>query len=256
VGPGDPPVLWHLKVSNYNEKARWALDHKRVAHTRRAVTPGAHVRVARRLTGGDTFPVLVLDGRAIGDSTRIIEALEHEQPERSLYPADPDLRRRALDLEEHFDEELGPYIRLIAVDAALGDPTLLFGMFTPDLRGWRLAFLRGAFPLLRGRLARGFATSPESVERAYAKIAAAGETLREHAGPGGYLAGDTFSVADLTLAALVAPAVAPPEFPYPQPQRGHPAFARLREALDAAGILRWAEDMYARHRGASAEIAP
>jgi len=22
----DVPVLWHLKVSNYNEKARWALD--------------------------------------------------------------------------------------------------------------------------------------------------------------------------------------------------------------------------------------
>src|SRR5205823_2996625 len=22
------PVLWHLKVSNYNEKARWALDYK------------------------------------------------------------------------------------------------------------------------------------------------------------------------------------------------------------------------------------
>jgi hypothetical protein len=22
----DTPTLWHLKVSNYNEKARWALD--------------------------------------------------------------------------------------------------------------------------------------------------------------------------------------------------------------------------------------
>jgi hypothetical protein len=24
------PVVWHLKVSSYNEKPRWALDYKRV----------------------------------------------------------------------------------------------------------------------------------------------------------------------------------------------------------------------------------
>ena len=34
------PVLWHLEISHYNEKARWALDYKGIAHVRRAVTPG------------------------------------------------------------------------------------------------------------------------------------------------------------------------------------------------------------------------
>src|SRR5437762_11893007 len=101
-------VLWHLKVSNYNEKARWALDFKRVPHVRRAVMPGAHRAVAAKLTGGTTFPVLVLDGEAIGDSTRIIEALERRHPDRPLYPDDPEARRQALELEDFFDEELGP----------------------------------------------------------------------------------------------------------------------------------------------------
>ena len=32
-------------------------------------------------------------------------------PEPPLYPQDPGERRRALELEEHFDEELGPHIR-------------------------------------------------------------------------------------------------------------------------------------------------
>jgi glutaredoxin len=72
----DTPILWHLKVSNYNEKARWALDYKGIPHIRRAEVPGQHAKLARRLTGESTFPVLVLDGEAIGDSTRIIEALE------------------------------------------------------------------------------------------------------------------------------------------------------------------------------------
>ena len=31
-----PPVLWHIKISHYNEKVRWALDYKRVMHKRRA----------------------------------------------------------------------------------------------------------------------------------------------------------------------------------------------------------------------------
>ena len=64
-----------------------------------------------------------------------------------------------------------------------------------------------------------------------------------------------FSVADLTLAALVAPAIAPEQFPYPQPQRHDPRLERVRAALDENGIREWAHRMYARHRGSSAEVA-
>ena len=109
------PVLWHLKVSHYNEKARWALDYKGIPHVRRAVEPGRHRRMARELTGGSTFPVLSLDGEAIGDSTQIIAALERRKPDPPLYPTDPGERRRALELEEFFDEELGPYTRRLAM---------------------------------------------------------------------------------------------------------------------------------------------
>src|SRR5205807_9592433 len=86
--PGELPVLWHLKVSNYNEKARWALDYKGVPHVRRAGVPGQHLRIAKRLTGGRTFPILVVDGEPIGDSTRIIETLEARWPDPPLYPRD------------------------------------------------------------------------------------------------------------------------------------------------------------------------
>src|SRR5436190_35781 len=116
------PVLWHLKVSNYNEKARWALDYKRVPHRRVAAMPGAHMLVALRLTRRPTMPVLELDGTAIGDSTRIIGALEERYPDPPLYPVDPEERTRALELEDYFDENFGRDIRRVAFWPILLDP--------------------------------------------------------------------------------------------------------------------------------------
>ncbi|HEX8122409.1 MAG TPA: glutathione S-transferase family protein [Solirubrobacteraceae bacterium] len=242
------PVLWHLKVSHYNEKARWALDHKRVPHTRRAVTPGVHPLVARLLSGGETFPVLVVDGRAIGDSTEIIAELERRQPDRPLYPADPDARRRALELEDFLDEELGPYTRMLAMHHALPDQELFVGMFMPDLAAGARPLVRAAFPALRSQIEAQFDLRGDGPERALAKVRAAAERLKAEVGPSGYLVGDTFTVADLTLAALLAPPLAPEQFPYAQPQRDHPLFAPVREALDGLGLLGWMRELYARHR--------
>lgn len=35
----DTPILWHLKVSDYNEKARWALDYKGIPQVRQNRRP-------------------------------------------------------------------------------------------------------------------------------------------------------------------------------------------------------------------------
>jgi glutathione S-transferase len=253
----DLPVLWHLKVSHYNEKARWALDLKRVPHTRRALIPGRHDRVVKRLTGGrsSTTPVLVIDGHALGDSTAIIEELERRQPDPPLYPADPDERRRALELEDWFDEELGPYTRLLVVHHTLPQAKLFLGTFASDLQGRRLLVARAMFPVLRRGIKRAFAIDDAAIENAYDKLRAAGERYHAELQPSGYLVGDSFTVADLTLAALLAPVVAPEQYPYPQPQRGHPRLARAREALDPE-MTAWARDIYARHRARSAEATP
>src|ERR687885_2208796 len=113
---GNDVVLWHLPISHYSEKVRWALRFKGIEHRRNVGLPGAHIGVALWLTRGRqaTFPVLELDGRRIGDSTAIIAALEERFPDPPLYPADPVDRRRALELEDFFDEELGPNIRRAA----------------------------------------------------------------------------------------------------------------------------------------------
>ena len=34
-----PTTLYHIEISHYNEKARWALDYKGVPHVRKAPPP-------------------------------------------------------------------------------------------------------------------------------------------------------------------------------------------------------------------------
>src|SRR5436309_8840629 len=107
------PILWHIVISHYSEKARWALAYKGVEAERRATAPGMHMALALWLTRGRsvTLPLLELDGERFGDSTAIIAALERRFPSPPLYPVDPRERRAALELEAFYDEELGPAIR-------------------------------------------------------------------------------------------------------------------------------------------------
>ena len=138
-GLGALPVLWHFTVSHFNEKVRWALDFKRIPHVRRALLPGFHFRKVWSMTGQTAVPVLVLDGRPINDSTRIIAALERAYPELPLYPRNEPERRRALELEDFFDKEVGPSVRAMLVHAQfVHNPELTAALFTVGMgRGSR-----------------------------------------------------------------------------------------------------------------------
>jgi glutathione S-transferase len=249
TGDGNLPVLWQLELSHYNEKVRWALDHKRISHRRRSLLPGVHAVVTRRLTGSvDTTPVLTLDGRSIGDSTRIIATLEERWPEPALYPSDPEQRRRALELEDFFDEELGPHVRRAVYHVLLDHPDLVVPLFAHGQPLPARLLLRAGFPALRVAMRRALTVTAQAAAESRERCVSAMDRLEHELGPSGYLVGDRFSVADLTAAALFYPAVQPPEFPYPSVTR---IPAEAREFLDALGQRpggRWVAEMYRRHR--------
>src|SRR3954471_14082461 len=192
-GPAvETPVLWHLEISHYNEKARWALDYKGVAHVRRAVTPGLQELTARRLRAGRTVPILEMNGRAIGDSTRIIEKIERRWPEPLLYPADIKDRSRALDLEAYFDEDCGPDARRVLFNDNLAEPETFLAMFYGADRP-RVGLLEPLTPLLLQVVKWRFQIRPETVEESREKVRAAFDMIETEAGPSGYLVGESFT---------------------------------------------------------------
>jgi glutathione S-transferase len=248
------PVLWQIRFSHSNEKARWALDHKRIAHQRRSVLPGLHVLQAKRLYGGETLPVLILDGEVIPDSARIIAALEARSPAVALYPADGEARERALALETHFDEELGEHVRRALFHDLLGDSRVAVeALTTGHGTAARLVYL-ALFPLLRPVIKSGLGIEPTGAERGREKIVAALERIEAELGPSGYLVGDAFTVADLTAAARLSPFLRPPQYPYPLPDRWSPRAEAFRDSIARRPAFAWALEMYGKHRGSSAAI--
>jgi glutathione S-transferase len=247
---GTRPVLWHIVISHYSEKARWALDHKRVPHVRRRPAPPAHILFALWLTRGRgfTFPVLELDGRAYGDSSEIIAALEQRWPEPALYPADPAARRRALELEDFFDEEVAPYVRRFAFYELRRDPEVFVALgaqAAPELFG-RSPALAGAI----GRAFTGRRYGADDAGRAAAALhkARAGlDRLEAELGDREYLVGDRFTVADLSAAAVLYPLVLPPEGPIDVDALPEP-LERVRDELRERPGFRWVAEIYARHR--------
>jgi glutathione S-transferase len=251
----DTPELWQFTSSHFNEKARWALDYKRIAHIRHSLIPGFHVPIIKRMTGGTHVPVLKLDGKAISDSSRIIEALERAYPESPLFPAEAHERARALELEDYFDEELGPYIRRWIFHVILQYPEFVRAAFVSHASRAAQIAHRAMSPLFGVIMKRQMDINPASAEVARGKTLAAMDRLENELRPSGYLVGDRFTVADLTAAALLSPLVRPPEFPYKTAAPIPEPFAKIRDSLSIHPAFQWTLQTYRQHRGESSEVA-
>jgi glutathione S-transferase len=242
-----PPLLWHLPISHYSEKVRWAMDWKRVPHRRRVMPPGVHPLGGLLLTRGRQFtmPVLVVDGRCIGDSTAIIAEVEQRFPDRSLYPTD---RVRALELEDWFDEHLGPAVRQWAFNALLTEPEAVRAFAIKQTEWAPFRMPPDVFaPLAKLFLATRYSVLDEAgVDRARAGVLAAFDRLEAELGGREYLVEGRFSVADLTAAALFYPIVLPDEGPW-QPARTR-AFVSFQEGLRDRPGFHWVEEVFRRHR--------
>ena len=154
-----------------------------------------------------TFPILELDGEPIGGSAAIIGALEARYPDPPLYPEDPTDRRRALDFEEYFDEDVGPAVRLVGWHHMLRDQDKAQSIATASLpRPLRDSGLaRAAATRLAGTFVdlRFQVTGDDAESRARGVVLAGIDRLEAELDGRDYLFGDAFSVADLTAAALL-----------------------------------------------------
>jgi glutathione S-transferase len=98
--------------------------------------------------------------------------------------------------------------------------------------------------------------TPEESERSLEQSLAGLDRLEAELDGREYLAGDAFSVADLTVASLYFPMVRPPNYQYPYPERWSPRLDELRDSVSGRRGFQWIGEIWRRHRGSSAEVKP
>jgi glutathione S-transferase len=249
-----PPLLLHFRISHYNEKIRWALDHKRWPHRREALVPGLHVPRVRRLTRQNAVPVLVLDGKPLLGSADILAEIERRRPDPPLFPADPADRERALAIQSFFDQEVAPDLRRLFWECYFPHPAACARMAAHGASPWARRLLRATFPLLRPVFSRNMGMDRERMQRARERLPGYFERLESEIRPSGYLVGSTFGLADLCAAAVMTAILRPPQFPYPLPEPWPQELVDLRGSVADTAAARWVFGIYERHRPASSEI--
>jgi glutathione S-transferase len=250
--PAQTHTLITIPISHYCEKARWALERASIRHTEKAHLQVLHRVAARRAGGGSTVPVLVCPGRVLADSTEILAyADEVGDPPSPLYPPGPSLGGEVRRLEDDFDRGLGPEGRLWMYHSMFDQRRLVREYGATGVPTWERRLLPliwvGATPVIR----RSLGINDSTAARAHGRVQEVFDGVAERLADGRrFLAGDGFSAADLTFAALSASVLVPEGYgvPLPPPQLlPEPMRTRVLEFRDhPAG--RFALRMYAEER--------
>lgn len=153
-------------------------------------------------------PVLRIDGRVLQESAGICAYLEERFPEPVLIPT-----RHREEVLRVADEarSIGPHVRRLAFKAL--------------------------------RINQEGAAKSEAIVREFLEQRDASFST-----PTRFLAGDAFTLADLTMASMLSPVVRPAEHPfYPRMAYGEAGEAAV-EAMRGYRMLDWVRECYARHR--------
>jgi len=209
-----PLRLITIPISHYCEKVRWALTKWQISYVEEPHMPPFH-RFATSRVGGKSTPVLITETNVFTDSTNILRYLDKITPNDSkLYPIDMNLRREVEELEDLFNQHLGPATRCWGYSYIMNDYNLIKRIWCQDVPFIEQALFPVVFPVMRKVVQKTFKITPESAVQAYEQIKTIFAKVSELLTDGRtYLVGDSFSAADITFAALSAPVLQPPEHP-------------------------------------------
>jgi glutathione S-transferase len=210
-----------IRVSHYNERARWALDHLGVRYVEEAYMPMLHVPavlLATRGRGGKadrvstrmSTPVLVTgEGPPICDSSEILRWADARfgTPTTTLYPASHRAEIEALEANVH--DEVGPHTRRLAYFMGLVRPEVLHRLADRNVGARQAWLFRRVAGVVIAGVSRGLKIDREHAERSQARLREQVQALERRVEGRRYLVGDRFTAADLSLACMFAPVLLP-----------------------------------------------
>jgi glutathione S-transferase len=218
--------LYVIPGSHACRSAILMLEHKQVPYKRVDIITLLHPIVARlrgfdaggqtRRAGGrrtfglrfgdrlGTVPALAADGERISTNRGIARFLDDRHPDRPLFPADPEQRRKVEEVESWANDTLQMEARRIVGAAVLRDPAGMAKRAADGRMGYLLYRSETARRLIVPRILGGiFATSPKADGELLAELSAMLDRIDAWIADG-VLGGEQLNAADF----MVAPSLA------------------------------------------------
>ncbi|MEE4301693.1 MAG: glutathione S-transferase family protein [Pseudomonadales bacterium] len=245
------PELYLFPISHYCEKARWALDHHRIAHRVRDLAPGPHRAIVRRLGApASSVPVLCAAGEVIQGSSAIVDWADARCADPARFLTPPELAAEARALEARLDARLGVEVRRHAYSVMLFEaPGEIRRRFAAAVDLRQATVVRLIWPVLRRSMIRGMDLGPAQRLEAREAVSEELDWLDEQLVDGRpFLLGERFTRADLAAASLLSPILRPPERPGRMQSALPPAMAADLADWAARPSIAWARSVYRSHR--------
>jgi glutathione S-transferase len=217
--------------SPWSERVRWAFAFKRLPYEKQNYEAGVDEAAVKKLTGQAMVPVLIAGDKVIPDSSAILDWLEETRPEPALLPRSAKERAMVTLWEEIALNAMGPHGR-----------TLITG---------RLLRIDDPEAQKSGKyFAEKYGYSEFAEEQSRLTATRILTSLRDTLSGRQYLVGDTFSRADVTVAAmLMLWKAAPQEFLVFTPELRFVYLDKLGDDPAFSEVFAWRDRMYRDHRG-------
>lgn len=206
-----------IPFSHYNERARWGLDRCRVPYRETGYLPGMHILPvawatklggrADRVSSPLSTPLLVTsEGRVIQDSGAILRFADAARAEGT-----PTLfsTAEADELSERYHDELGPHARRLAYHHLFTDPEAIRRAAYASVGRIQATAFWLSRRLVRAAITRALNVTADAAARSRARVERLFDETSRRLADRPFLAGDAFSAADLSFAALASPVCSP-----------------------------------------------
>jgi len=173
------------------------------------LVPGLHIARITRIANASSVPVLEHNGDIIQGSSQILDYLDARYPHKPLMPADRDLANRVRGWENRLDSIAGPAVRTFLYHFLLPQRSVIVPMLTAK----QTPPVRWLFHLIYSNVSRRMRSmmkiNQASAHQAMDDLDRILSELRQIYANQRFLVGDTFTRADLTACALLAPLYQP-----------------------------------------------
>lgn len=242
-------TLFTINMSHYSEKVRWLLDYEKIDYQEEALTPFIHalpmfIKGKRKQT---TVPLLQHGSKYLQNSPRIVDWIAKERGPLKTLPAE--FQDEVIEIQKRFDAIGKPIARYLYF-TGFDHPALIKDIWTQFAKPWENIVVRASYPIIKHLFKKMQRVNEVDVAKAEQKIDQEMKWLEQRLSDGRqFLVGDSFTIADITAASLLAPLACPSEHPIYGTQDFRENISGSAKKWAASPALEWVRTMYTQNRG-------